>query len=353
MEVGIYKLTDTENEYIDNLTKGDISLRHPDDPNITYSYGNLGNLGNGCYMLYEVNFSWRPVRLYILGVRQDWFGVQEVGSLRSVFVAMDGTTISASNKKITELAAGAAATDAINKSQLDSEVDDLQAYADNVLLEAKAYTDNVVTNLPNLVAPQSSKVVRFWQGATQVTNKIYNNLLYAVESFDLTEFAFATILIEGLTSNIYKAPAKCLAKDSTYSNLTFQSINREWGICFPDGIVNKHITFLNMKVILGAGVNGGYTSSTRQFTNFRIKDCDIYCYNNLALYNGEYSNVNIYMASGKTLTFYGSGILRGVKSNVAIAFDAGFNGYKDYEDLLGNIYIPGGSMPTDPTGDIS
>lgn len=348
-EVGIYKLTNSEGEFISDLAKADITLRHPDEPDLIYDYTDLGVLGNGSYMLYGVNFSWRPVRLYINDVPQPFFGVQDVGNLRSVFISMDGVSISAASKKITDLAEGTTSTDAVRKSQLTDAFTALESYADNVLAEAKDYTDEAISNLPNLVAPQSTREVRFWEGATQVTGKIYNNLLYAVQYFDLSAGQYATVLIEGVVGSIYKAPDRCLSKETTLSNLTFKSTNREWAISFPEGVVNKIVTLENMKIFFGAGIYGGYSGATRQYTNFKLKDCEVYCYNNLYLYDGQYDNIKIYMASGKTLKFYGSGILNNVKSNVTIEFDAGFNGHKDYTDKHGNAFIPGGAMPTDPT----
>lgn len=301
-------------------------------------YSNTLNVPDGTYKFYD-GATEKP---NVLGANGEWIGDSSLP-----YVPKSGATdIVGILGYTTEIDLSSADAKVIPYKKYVDLADGVQhAYTDEKYADAVEYIDQQISNIPSYSLPQSPRLVRFWEGASAVTSKIYNNLLYAVNSLTLASGEFATVLIEGLTSYLYRAPATTLSK----SGVTFKSLNKNWGIAFPDGVINKLVNLENLKVIFGTGNLGGYSGATRQYTGFGIVDCDIYCYNNLALYDGSYRNVNFYMAAGKSLTFFGSAILNNVKCNSAIAFDAGYSGFKDYTDSLGDAFIPGAAMPTDPT----
>lgn len=301
-------------------------------------YSNTLNVPDGTYKFYD-GATEKP---NVLGVNGEWIGDSSLP-----YVAKSGATdIAGALGYATELDLSSADAKIIPYKKYVDLADAVQhAYADEKYADAIEYIDEQISNIPSYSMPQSPRVVRFWEGAAAVTGKIYNNILSAVSSLTLSSGQYATVLIEGLLGNLYRAPATTLSK----SGITFKSLNKNWCIAFPDGVINKLVNLENLKVIFGAGNLGGYTGGTRQYTGFGITDCDIYCYNDLALYDGTYRNTNFYMAAGKTLTFFGSAILNNVKCNSGISFDAGYNGFKDYTDSLGDAFIPGAVMPADPT----
>lgn len=321
-----------------------------EDTNIVITYAHIGsgryanqaNIPDGTYKFYD-GLTEKP---NVLGANGEWIGDSSLP-----YVPMSGASgVTGPILYNSELDfTNADAKTLAYKKYVDLADAVQHAYTDEKYADAIEYIDTQISNIPALSLAQSGRIIRFWQGAATITNKVYGALLNAVNSLNLHPGQYAVILIEGLTSDIYRAPAGVLAKSTTISNITFRSVCKEWGISFADGVVNKLVNLEGIKVFFGAGANGGYGGATRQYTGFKFSDCAVFCYNNLALYNGEYRNTNFYMAPGKTLTFYGSAILDNVKCNSAISFDGGFNGHKDFSGSLGAAFIPGAAMPADPT----
>jgi len=89
MELGIY-LEDTSRNPVTTLTKADVKLKTHDTA-IELDYTDLGNLGYGNYCLWGVNFYPQGVRLWVQGVAQGFFGVQEVGNMELKYAGFSST----------------------------------------------------------------------------------------------------------------------------------------------------------------------------------------------------------------------------------------------------------------------
>ncbi len=375
MELAITKLTNESGVPVTTLTKADITLRKYDDETTIYDYDSLGNLGGGNYVLYGINFSSRPVRIYISGVSQTAFGILQIGEIDSLYLSKAGTTIDVESKKIVNVSNGTASGDAVNYSQLSGlansiasdylpkaggtmtgEIDmsgekitNLPEAEDDTeavpFAQMKDYVGEQISNVPTILH-QAQNIVKVIEHYTQnISGKIYNTISGAYGVFGtLNVNSQGMILIEHLDS-----PTKTIIPNSKFKNyLHYRSMFSNYVFGTGETNINYIMNFENLVLWLSTTLN----STARVLTGVTLKDVEIYSNVNFTLNNCILKNVNIYLDTGKTLTLAGSTKLLNVFCNAdedSIIKDGSWQECNaGFFYNLGSNFIPNGSFPSDP-----
>ena len=375
-ELTINKLTDGNGNYITTLTKNDVTLRDPDDPNTIYPYDSLYYLGNGTYALYGVNFAERPLRLYINGISQLWRAIHYGGERELKYMVITNATLDAISKKIVNLANGVGAADAINKSQLDgletsigtnffkktktggSSV--LQTIENDVSFEkfptktnpyshptgdneftTKAYVDSQVSQIQVSPFQESANKVRVIKGGYQETGKVYTSIENALAYFSTAGVHNqCMVLIEGtgVTDETILLNQTYL-KD--YAHITGAGKHIYLILGGSSANITKNCRISNVSIILGAGV----ITTDRVYNSIQFENCLIYAYKNLTLTNGKMNNCIVLQPPGKSFTANGSSEITNCIFNQAVNIKeiTGFAGNNSVE--VNTSY----TLPTDPT----
>ncbi len=375
MELAITKLTNESGEPVTTLVKADVTLRKYDDDTTIYDYDDLGNLGGGNYVLYGINFSSRPVRVYISGVSQTRFGILMIGEIDSLYLSKSGTTIDVESKKIVNITNGTADGDAVNISQLNAleteiennylllaggtmtgELDMGENRISNLheaetdteavrFIQMKDYVEDEIAKVPSILH-QAQNIVRVIEHYTQnISGRIYNTIAGAYGVFGvLTVNTQGVILIEHLSS-----PTKTEIPNSKFKDyLHYRSAFSNYVFGTGEANINYIMNFENLVLWLSTSLN----STARILTGITLKDVDLYINVNTTLNNCTLKNVNIYLDSGDTLTLAGSTKLLNVFCNAdedSIIKDGSWQECNaGFHYALGSNFIPGGSFPADP-----
>jgi|GEM_PF-4719402 len=365
MEVLLNKLTDGSGNPITDLVKADVTLRDPDNAATVYDYTALSpHLGLGCYVLWGVNFSYRPVRLYIRNVVQNWYGVQSVGDKDSVYMRKDGTYIDANGKKISNGAAAAASTDFVIFSQLDDyvktsgdqNVGGNKSFTGRIYLGNEAVAENEPPTLLQMLEAingisftpfqESSNVVVIIPDGTEQPHKVYKTIAAGIASFtDPGESKQCACLIKG-TGGVSKFITLSHSSLVNYVHLIGYGKHVNMILGSTGASTSKNLIMANMTIYMG----GEDITSDRTYIGTKFANVDIYAYKNITFNSCELSGSGrIFQPAGKKIILAGSTI---VSSGWEIMQDV--DGVETVNANGGHFAGTGGlnlsfSMPADPT----
>ncbi len=352
------------------LTKSNIEIRKYDDPLTIYDYDNLGEIGDGEYVLWGINFSERPCRIYVNGVSQLWLGIVPLGEPSGVYAALasnnaysGSNTHSGTNSYTTEKVLSDpkeftyvkwvtnAITAAINlfKTAANSftgiNVFTGETYVENGTDDGHAVnlrqlTDAIATVSSSPFQESPNQVVVF-PDCTVEPHKVYSNIATAINSFsgyaDSRQF---NVLIKGTgLSSKFIGLSHAALKDYIHISGVGKHINLILG--YANASVSKKVRFQNLTIYMSASD----IAEARTYTDIILDNCIVFAYHNTTFGNNvELINSKIYHAPGKSATLAGTCECLGTKFNQPITVAADTVICPDLVDGFNQTY----SMPTDP-----